>query len=194
MPSKFRLVAFLIALVAAIALVGCQSAHPKAQAPQPASAQPTPTAVPTPAMEEEVVPDLGGETVVSEHATSEDLPADLVSLNAHGYLADVFFDTDSYTISAEGRENLAKNATWLNDYPSIQILIEGHCDERNTREYNLALGERRAASVRDYLVFLGIAPDRIRTVSYGEERPFAVGHNEAAWSQNRRAHFVITAR
>ena len=84
--------------------------------------------------------------------------------------------------------------TWLQQYSSIQILIEGHCDERNTREYNLALGERRANAVRDYLIFLGIAPQRIRTISYGEERPFADGSYEEAWRLNRRSHFVITAR
>ena len=79
-------------------------------------------------------------------------------------------------------------------YPTVLVLVEGHCDERNTREYNLALGERRANAVRDYLMSLGVTSDRIRTISYGEERPFALGHTEASWRLNRRAHFVITAR
>jgi len=73
-------------------------------------------------------------------------------------------------------------------------MVEGHCDERNTREYNLALGERRANAARDYLIFLGVPAERIKAVSYGEERPFALGHDESAWSLNRRAHFVITGR
>jgi peptidoglycan-associated lipoprotein len=89
---------------------------------------------------------------------------------------------------------LAKNANWMLEYQTILILLEGHCDERNTREYNLALGDRRANAVRDYLVSLGVAGSRIRTISYGEERPFAIGHTEEAWRLNRRTHFVITAR
>jgi len=115
-------------------------------------------------------------------------------LNQRGYLEDVFFDTDRYDLKPEARGILAKNANWLLQYPTVQVLIEGHCDERNTREYNLALGERRANAVRDYLMSLGIAGDRMRTISYGEERPFALGHSEEAWRLNRRAHFVITAR
>ena len=78
-------------------------------------------------------------------------------------------------------------------YPSVLILVEGHCDERNTREYNLALAERRANAVRDYLKSLGVSGDRVRTISYGEERPFALGQSEEAWRLNRRAHFVVTA-
>jgi peptidoglycan-associated lipoprotein len=142
---------------------------------------------------EEEVSEPVTETIVSEEV-QEELPEDLAILNARGYLEDAFFDTDRWDIRPEYRESLAKNAGWLQQYPSVQVLIEGHCDERNTREYNLALGERRASAVRDYLVFLGIAPQRIRTISYGEERPFAIGHSEEAWQLNRRAHFVITAR
>ena len=115
-------------------------------------------------------------------------------LNAQGYLDDVFFDTDRYDLKPEAREKLTANAAWLQKYPTISILVEGHCDERNTREYNLALGERRAAAVRDYLVFLGVPTQRIRTISYGEERPFSLGSGESAWELNRRAHFVIVAR
>jgi peptidoglycan-associated lipoprotein len=89
---------------------------------------------------------------------------------------------------------MAKNAAWLQKHPTISILVEGHCDERNTREYNLALGERRASTVRDYLVFLGIARQRIQIISYGEERPFSLGSGESAWRLNRRSHFVIVAR
>ena len=194
MPSKIRFTASLIFSCLLILSFGCSSTKPKAESMAPPEVTSTPTPAPQPAVDEEIVDDGGAQTVVSEQATVEDLPADLVSLNARGYLDDAFFDTDSYTLEETARGHLAANATWLNQYPSVEILVEGHCDERNTREYNLALGERRANSVRDYLVFLGIAPERIRTISYGEERPFADGHNEAAWSQNRRAHFLITAR
>ena len=98
----------------------------------------------------------------------------------------VFFDFDKYDLTPDARDVLRRQATWLNRYPQVTIVVEGHCDERGTREYNLALGERRANSVRDYLVALGVSPGRVRTISYGEERPVALGSNEAAWAQNRR--------
>jgi peptidoglycan-associated lipoprotein len=146
-----------------------------------------------PTYDEEVIDRPTTEPVVSEEV-QEELPEDLQELNRRGYLQDVFFDTDRYDLRPDGRELLAKNAAWLQQFPTVRILVEGHCDERNTREYNLALGERRASAVRDYLVFLGVSSDRIRTISYGEERPFALGHDESAWRLNRRSHFVITAR
>ncbi|HSN54363.1 MAG TPA: peptidoglycan-associated lipoprotein Pal, partial [Candidatus Sulfomarinibacteraceae bacterium] len=153
---------------------------------------PAPTPAPTTTFEEDTTePETG--TLPSDEV-SEELPSDLAMLNARGYLEDVFFDTDRFDLTPEAREKLAENAAWLQDHSNIEILIEGHCDERNTREYNLALGERRANAVRDYLVFLGIGADRVETISYGEERPFALGNTEEAWQLNRRAHFVITAR
>jgi peptidoglycan-associated lipoprotein len=91
-------------------------------------------------------------------------------------------------------EILKENAALLHKYPKVKIQIEGHCDERGTNEYNLALGERRANSTRNYLISLGISPDRISTISYGEERPLDPGHNEEAWAKNRRAHFVILSK
>lgn len=98
----------------------------------------------------------------------------------------VFFDFDKYSLSSEARATLERQAAWLKKYSGVTIAVEGHCDERGTREYNLALGERRANSVKDYLVALGINPGRVRTISYGKERPVALGSSEAAWSQNRR--------
>ena len=89
---------------------------------------------------------------------------------------------------------LQSNAEVMRRYPTWQISIEGHCDERGTAEYNLALGERRAVAARNYLVSLGIPADRLKTVSYGKEFPFDPGHDESAWSKNRRAHFVVTAK
>jgi len=98
----------------------------------------------------------------------------------------VFFGYDKYDLTPEAQATLQKQAAWLKSYPQATVVIEGHCDERGTREYNLALGERRAASVANYLVALGIDANRIQTISYGKERPAVDGHDETAWSQNRR--------
>ena len=103
----------------------------------------------------------------------------------------MFFDFDAYTLRDDSRSALDANAKLLRDNPSAHIVIEGHCDERGTVEYNQALGERRAQAARDYLVQAGIAEARIQTISYGKERPFDVGHDEAAWAKNRRAHFAL---
>jgi peptidoglycan-associated lipoprotein len=99
----------------------------------------------------------------------------------------VFFDTDSSTVREDGRQTLNRQAEWLKKYGNYQITIEGHCDERGTREYNLALGERRANAARQYLIAQGIPASRIKTVRYGKERPDPVGSDEAAWARNRRA-------
>jgi len=179
-------------LLLLVTLGACKST----KAPSKAAPTPTPSAAgktPTAGIEEEIVGEPTAEPLVSEEVR-EELPEDLALLNAGGYLEDIFFDTNLYDIKPEYRDALARNAAWLQQHRTIQILIEGHCDERNTREYNLALGERRAAAVRDYLIFLGVAPERLRTISYGEEKPFEIGGGEEAWRLNRRAHFVITAR
>ncbi|MBN2298337.1 MAG: peptidoglycan-associated lipoprotein Pal [Deltaproteobacteria bacterium] len=107
---------------------------------------------------------------------------------------DIYFDFDKFNLSPEARKALAEKASFLNAHPEIKIKIEGHCDERGTREYNLALGERRAKSAQDYLIFLGINPTRTSTITYGEERPVDPEHNEAAWTKNRRAHFVVLVK
>ncbi|MEM8750987.1 MAG: peptidoglycan-associated lipoprotein Pal [Pseudomonadota bacterium] len=104
----------------------------------------------------------------------------------------VFFTTDSSTLSAEGRTTLDKQAAWLAKYGSYQITIEGHADERGTREYNLALGARRAAAARDYLAGRGVARNRMKTISFGKERPVAVCNDISCWSQNRRAVTVLS--
>ena len=106
-------------------------------------------------------------------------------------LKDIHFDFDKYNIQPREAETLKENSALLKRYPGMKFQIEGHCDERGTGEYNLALGERRANSAKKYLVSLGIEPGRISTISYGEERPFDQGHSEDAWTKNRRAHFVI---
>ncbi|TAJ38775.1 MAG: peptidoglycan-associated lipoprotein Pal [Reyranella sp.] len=99
----------------------------------------------------------------------------------------VFFDTDQSTIREDGRATLGKQAEWLKKYTNYQLTVEGHCDERGTREYNLALGERRANAARQYLIAQGIPAARIKTISFGKERPDPVGSDEAAWARNRRA-------
>lgn len=99
----------------------------------------------------------------------------------------VFYATDSSALDSESQNTLARQAAWLNQYSDVNIVVEGHCDERGTREYNIALGERRAHAAKKYLVSQGVAADRISTVSYGKERPAAIGSDPSAWSQNRRA-------
>ena len=97
----------------------------------------------------------------------------------------VYFDLDQYRLTTDAQNILKRQAAWLSSYPDVNILVAGNCDERGTREYNLALGERRASIVKNYLVDLGVDPARVQTVSYGKERPIALGSNEASWAQNR---------
>jgi len=105
----------------------------------------------------------------------------------------VFFGLDRSDLSAEARQILERQAAWLQRYPNVQLLVAGNCDERGTREYNLALGARRAAAARDYLVSLGVSSARLQTVSYGKERPLDPRSNEEAWSVNRNAHAQIVS-
>ncbi len=106
-------------------------------------------------------------------------------------LKDVFFDFDKSLVRDDGKAALNDDVKWLRDNPRAKIVVEGHCDERGTSEYNLALGERRAKAVLDYLTAAGVDKSRIRWISYGKERPFVLGHDESAWQWNRRAHFVL---
>jgi len=103
----------------------------------------------------------------------------------------VYYDLDEYSLNGAAQATLRGQASWLNQNPSRSIVVEGHCDERGTREYNLGLGERRANAVKDYLVSLGVAPSRVRTISYGKERPLCVASNEDCWSGNRRGVSVV---
>jgi peptidoglycan-associated lipoprotein len=118
-------------------------------------------------------------------------PAPAPAAPAAAPLKDVFFDFDKFAIRDDQKTALDTNVAWLKTNSRAKLTIEGHCDERGTPEYNLGLGERRAKAVKEYLVTAGVAADRIVTVSYGEERPFVLGHDEAAWKWNRRGHFVI---
>ena len=142
---------------------------PPAPPPAPAQTQTPPTPPPTP----ETKPETPTPKVIG---SSDFEPA--------------FFDFDSYSLREDARGALDKDAKVLRDNADVKITIEGHCDERGTSEYNQALGERRAQAARDYLTNAGIDGSRLQTVSYGKERPFDPGHDEAAWAKNRRAHIV----
>jgi len=177
-------------LVMAALLAGCGKKQPPVARPMPPPGSGGTTAPPG-------APEPVGEPVpVPPEPVAEDAISgkSLDDLNRDSPLQPVFFELDSSEISSAGQQALQNNAQVLKKYPSWQITIEGHCDERGTPEYNLGLGERRAVAARDYLVSLGVPADRVRTVSYGKEFPFDPGHDEGAWSKNRRAHFVITAK
>ena len=118
----------------------------------------------------------------------------LDELNGTSPMDPVFFDYDESEIRADARTILQRDADWLRQWPSTRIRVDGHCDERGTNEYNLSLGERRAAAVRDYLVGLGITENRIATVTRGEESPFCNDSHEGCWSRNRRGHFTVSAK
>ncbi|UZJ38367.1 MULTISPECIES: peptidoglycan-associated lipoprotein Pal [unclassified Prosthecochloris] len=106
-------------------------------------------------------------------------------------LGDIFYAFDSSVLDMVSRSQLDENVQWMMENPNATIIIEGHCDERGTYEYNIALGEKRAENVKNYMVNAGVDPLRMQTVSYGEERPFDPGHDETAWAKNRRVHFVV---
>jgi len=190
-----RSLVFVLGLVLLVIASGCAKKPVATPTPAPAppptaAAPPVRTAPPAPPTRvEESLP-------VPTQPLSEDNIANrsLEDLNRDSPLKPAFFLLDSADLDDTGRAIVTTNAAVLKKYPSWQITIEGHCDERGTAEYNLALGERRAVAVKAYLVSLGISPDRLRTVSYGKEFPFDPGHIEDAWSKNRRAHFVITSK
>src|SRR6185503_5712246 len=164
-------------------------ARPQPIAPPGATntSAPRPPAPPEPVAEPTVIPP---EPMRDDAVGSRSLD----DLNRESPLKPVFFALDSAEVSGDGQTALNSNAETLKKYPSWTVTIEGHADERGTAEYNLALGERRAVAARAYLVSLGVPADRLRIVSYGKEFPFDAGHDEPAWSKNRRAHFVITAK
>ena len=120
----------------------------------------------------------------------DDMRAEQTATTAAG-LRDVFFGYDSWAISEEGRQALGRDAEWLRLHPAVQLKVEGHCDERGTSAYNLVLAEKRAKSVRNYLMELGIKAERFVVVSYGKERPFCKERTEACYQQNRRGHLVV---
>jgi peptidoglycan-associated lipoprotein len=185
-PSR----AFLAALGAAVLLAGCGEKRPPVLTATPGQPAPAPAEHldRAPARPVDEGPDV--RAVGGEGATSADL-AGRTGSGEGGPLADVHFAYDSPALSDEARAILEKHALWLQGHRDVKVTVEGQCDERGTVEYNLALGEQRARAARDYLVSLGVAPERLRTVSYGKERPLDPGNNEAAYARNRRAHFAV---
>ena len=133
------------------------------------------------------------EPVVPVTVETETAPSPIERLQTlKGAMGDVYFDFDKSDLRDDTRATLQRHAAVLDANADINVLVEGHCDERGTEEYNVALGERRAERVRSYLVSLGIDASRMRTVSYGEMQPKASGHDEESWAQNRRAHFILS--
>jgi len=184
-----------LVLLLTVTLAACAKKVPTVERPAPPPADPAMTTAPAPPPPpprpvDEPMP----VPPEPEAIKAADLPDDLDSLNRSGVLKPVFFDLDSSEVNAASQQVLQENADVMRRNARWQITIEGHCDERGTAEYNLALGERRALAARTYLLSLGIPAERVRTVSYGKEFPFDQGHDESAWSKNRRAHFVITAK
>ena len=190
-----RQTALLIAVVFALAAAAaCGGKKPPVARPMPppppttSSTNPSrPPAPPQPVAEPMIVPP----EPVRDDAISS---ASLDELNKSSPLKPVFYELDSSELTEVSQKTLDENAALMRRYPSWTVTVEGHCDERGTAEYNLALGERRAIAARAYLVSLGIPAGRLRTVSYGKEFPFDPGQDEAAFSKNRRAHFVITSK
>ena len=162
----------ILGATSALALGACAKKAPEELPPPPAAASPAPAAGaaepsgPIPGTEEHFKQQMSGQDVI-------------------------YFDTDKYDVDAKDMAALRTQAQYLTQYPNVRATIEGNCDERGTREYNLALGDRRANAAKNYLVSLGIAASRLTTISYGKERPVALGSNEAAWAQNRRAVTVV---
>jgi peptidoglycan-associated lipoprotein len=183
-----------LALVLLILAPACRTKKVVEPVVKPTETMEAPEIKPPP-MPTETVPDEPD--FVEPTPIVEPVPSDIESLNRwvrdKGFVRDAFYNYDEATLDDAAQAALTASATWLKgkDGAGYSLLVEGHCDERGTEQYNLALGDKRANSAKDYLVTLGIDAGRIRTVSYGEERPFEEGHDDSAWSQNRRAHLVL---
>jgi peptidoglycan-associated lipoprotein len=162
-----RVGATMLVVAGALAISACGKKAPAQLPPEPGPATSTSTA-----------PTDGYGAVAGSQA---DFVAKMMGADT------IYFDTDKYDVDAQDQQALSKQAQWLLQYPAKRATIEGHSDERGTREYNLALGERRANAAKNYLISLGVDPSRVSTISYGKERPIALGSDEQAWAQNRRA-------
>jgi peptidoglycan-associated lipoprotein len=181
----------LTSLCLLLAFAASCAKDPPSLAPPPPILPTQPTAPPRP------TPPPPPEAPAPPRALTEDelfAQKTLEQINAEKPLADVFFDLDRSTIREDSKAPLAANAAWLKRWSTTRITIEGHCDERGTPEYNLGLGERRANAVKEYLVGLGVAADRIAIVSKGKEAPVCTDKTEACWQQNRRGTHIVTAR
>ena len=182
------LLTFCLVISVGAAACGKKAPEPAPAPPPPAApaAPPAPPAPPPPATPPPAPKPLTEEELFAKKSLEE--------LNAERPLDDVFFDLDESTIRDDARGPLQKNAEWLKRWGSTSIMIEGHADERGSAEYNLALGDRRANAVRDYLVSLGVPETRVTVTSKGKESPFCTESTESCWQQNRRGHFIITKK
>ncbi len=188
---RMRRVVLICFVLVPLTVTACGKKKPATSPTAPAAVPPgVTTASDKPAQPVEEPSPVATEPIAEDTIGTKSLD----DLNSDSPLKPAFFGLDSSELDAAGQGVVQSNAELLKKYSSWVITIEGHCDERGTAEYNLALGERRAVAVRTYLVSLGISPDRVRIVSYGKEFPFDPAHTESAWSKNRRAHFVITAK
>ena len=188
--SRKGMMVFVVAMLAfTVGLTGCKKKDPKQ--PTDMDIEATPVEVDTQDVSQTAPPPQQDQT---PDPWAEDLQTVTNTAREQGLIGDVYYAFDQYDLSAESRDRLAKNARFMQEHPEFIFTIEGHADERGTNEYNLALGDRRASAARDYLVSLGIDEARLRTVSYGEERPFCSQSDESCWQQNRRAHFLVTGR
>jgi len=181
---SFLLAITMAFLVSACAKRICVSEEEAAKAPEAVTAKPAETVAPKP-MVEEAMP--------TTEALKEEALAMAEGRTSAGLLP-VYFDFDKYNMRSDQTSRLDQNAKWLKKNPTAKIRIEGNCDERGSNEYNLALGERRANSAQEYLTNMGIAPERIETLSYGEERPLCPEHDEGCWTKNRRADFATIGK
>ena len=177
-----KLLIYSLAIVLVFSLAVSCKKKPKELPPPPPQAQEQPQVekVEAPVVQE---PQLGEEELY--------LRKSLEQINLEKPLGTIYFDYDRAVVREDARATLEGNADWLKKFRTAKILVEGHCDERGTEEYNLALGEKRAKSAQDYLLSLGIASDRIRIISYGKSQPINPGHDESAWQMNRRAQFLV---
>jgi peptidoglycan-associated lipoprotein len=194
--SRKRFVGIALAILALVLLCGCPKKKP-ASNPSDLNVETTTMATPSQPSTTDVHP---SQPPTSTGDVTEDplLSADMQIVNSElhrrGFSADVYFEYDQSSLSDDTRGKLSRNAELLKSQPRLDMTIEGHADERGTAEYNLALGERRANAVKSYLASLGIGGERMRTLSYGLERPVCTEHEESCWSRNRRAHMIITGR
>src|SRR5258708_4775867 len=187
--------AFLPLLISTVVLVGCAKRPSMVQASAPAPAGSAAAGVST--SEEPPQSGAGSETIAAAQPGEQLIAAARPTLREYAAvpeLQDVHFGFDKYSIRTEDVTVLDANAQWLKSNPTYLVLIEGHCDERGTNEYNIALGQHRAKSVMDYLVSQGVLASRITTISYGEERPLCTEHTEDCWGKNRRGHFLVKAQ